>query len=405
MREDILDNRKSAEAGQIQWVIEQHFGELAEIIGIGQVDQFTRAHAHLEGIQIGGDAALCYARSLTVEFDEVELLIPATIAAVELGDSSDLATIGSLLKNQDPEVRNACRIGLRFANIGRQSAGLESLLDPKDLECSASFADAFAFHRRKLELKLQDFFEHESVYVQEYSFEAAGRASGTRVQDAFQNGIRSNSPRVREAAYRAACRSGLSQLLTTACRTKANEAKCVESISYFGLLSQPNDWQLLQKLLKEPATTVAAMSAIGKCGWVKLVPWLFDYLDSEEFCEPAALAFERITGLTVPRGEPREPPEDLDEDEKDFWVTTGLPETEIIREWWQENSGVFDEQHRYQEGHCVSKNPLPVIANELSPRVALDVYLRERALNHKNTPDWELETWPRYWQNPGWAFS
>ena len=389
----------------MQWVVEQHFAELAAIIGIGQADQLAKAHAHLDGIRIGGKASHSQARSVLVEFDDdVDLLIPATIAAMELGEADDVSTVGSLLAHEDVEVRNACRMGLRFANISRVCSNLESLIDSNEIGNSVSLVDALAFHRRAANFDLEAGFADECTYVQECSFEAAGRISGVLDYHAFETGLKSKSPRIRSAAYKAACRTGLHQL-PKACRSKAIEGECIESINFMGLLSNSNDWPLLQQLMKTPATTVAALSAIGKSGWVKLVPDLFDYLDSEEHCEHAALAFERITGLTVPRGEPREPPEDLDEDEKDFWVTTGLPETKIIRDWWQENSGVFDERHRYQEGHCVSQDPLPIIANQLSPLVALDAYLRERALNHRNTPDWELETWPKHWQTPGWAFS
>ena len=389
----------------MNWVLQQHFSAITATLGSMQYSLIRQAHQHLDGLRIGGAKSLKLAKKIIdTGSDDEDDYIPATIIAIELGEKEDIDNAVELLLQDSDDIRNACRIGLRFGDIRRCETQLRKIASSQDQSLAIAAADVLAFHRYPIRLQHEINLPSENAIAKSLFWEAAGRTResfGIKKIEAPNSAV---SPRVRAARLRAACRKGISNLHEI-CRKEAEIGDCIESIIFFGLLSKISDCNLLQKLLMNPTITVAALSAIGKSGWIRLVPSLLDFLDSEDYSQPATLAFERITGLTVPRGEPIEPPEDLDEDEKDLWVTAGLPETNIIREWWQENSGIFDEQHRYQEGHCVSKDPLPVIANQLSPRVALDVYLRERALNHKNTPDWELETWPRYWQNPGWTFS
>ena len=389
----------------MKWVLKTHFAEVAAIIGGGQYSQLDRAEAHLDGLRLGQDNSLELVReTLQSSCDDCDDLVPATILAVELGGRNDIDLAIQLLSHEDLDVRNSCRIALRFANISRCLPQLKSATQSNDAHTFASAIDVLAFHRQPVTIDIQRSLNRKDVDLQYLAFESSGRSPGRRSDNDIIKGLELNSPRIRNAVLRAGCRNHINRIREI-CHTRAIQNQCRESIHFFGLLSESHDDETLIKLLHNSDTTIPALTAIGKSGWAHLVPSIFDFLDSDDYTEHASLAFERITGLTVPRGEPREPPEDLDEDEKDFWVTVGMPETKIIRDWWQDNSNLFEQNQRYQEGHCVSQNPLPIIVNNLSQPVALDAYLRERALNHHTTPDWELETWPKYWQHPAWAFS
>ena len=377
----------------MKWVLEQHFSELAAIVSTKQYSQMERAAAHLDGLRLGNEASLQLARNALRQEDDPDELIPGVILLAERGSDADWDQMMECLAHDDAEIRNACRIGLRLSSIDALTGRLKNALTSPNLYAAAAAQDVLSFHRHPVTIDLRSAHSSQDAEIQYLTLEAAGRQPQAFAGNDWQLFLDSPSPKVREAALRAACRNGTAGVREV-CRSRALERACWESVLFFGLLSEKEDQETLRHLLQDSDTTVAALGAIGKGGWIESLPQLFPYLDSEEHQESAALAFERVTGLSVPRGEPQEPPDHLSEDEKDFWVPVGKPETHLILDWWQKNASQFSKHQRYQEGLDVSPATFSATLPDLSPLVSLDVYLRERALQSQ-IPDWELETWPR----------
>ena len=384
----------------MKWVLEQHFSEVAAIIGGRQFSQLDRAKAHLDGLRIGRTNSLSLAREIINSgSDDCDDYIPAVVLGVEIGDDNDITKSVELLGHEDRDIRNSVRIGLRFASVSRCLNQLAEAYNAESSVLSAAAQDVLSFHRKPLSTS-KLFLNDEDVDLHYLTFESVGRQFGSLPFKFLDKGLQSNSPRVRSATLRSACRSHLS-LIRENCLDRAVAKQCCESIYFFGMLSKYSDCQTLLDLLHSQATTHHAIAAIGKSGWAVLLPDLIQLLREEEFAESAAIAFERITGHSVPRGESVAPPDDLDEDEKDFWVGVGAPDADLIEQWWKENSCEFDDAKRYQEGQLRTiQEPLTNLRS-LSLEVAQDEYLRQSAYN-PNLDDWELETWPSHWHEPDW---
>ena len=206
-----------------------------------------------------------------------------------------------------------------------------------------------------------------------------------------------------KAFWKAMARSGHPQVVHSCRQRCAEQQPCHDAIRFLGVIADPHDFSLLRKLATHEGTAVAALEAMGNCGATELIPNILAALNIPLTADAAARSLERISGRMVPRSDPPPPPDHLTEDELDFWSHPGDPIPEAAHQWWKQNHYYFEAGKRYQAGRCVSDEPLGPVFDELPDEIRYDVYLRERALRFNQTPDWELETWPRHQRNLGWS--
>lgn len=353
-----------------------------------------RLEANLDGLRIVGSTAIEFEQAAIANDPLAAGVVALLLAESDSNQPDAAAQAVSLLRLENPEIRQAAWWGLRLASPRHMEPHLHTLLgkSKRDFASAAALA-ILAFHRLPAQTDLGDLADGESEEVAWLLAEAGGRMPGTWDGARFKQFMSKPSIRVREAALRASARSGIPELLTW-CREAASQsnAAALESISFLGVVGSQDDLMLLQRAASSPETANAAVSALGRLGLPDSVPALLDLLEVPTSAEAAAAAVQRITSLAVPRCAPPQPPAELSEEERDLWEPTLPVDVPLTRDWWKSNQGRFNREKRWQFGLSVSDDPLGPVFDQLPLAVRYDVYLRQRALV-PGTPDWELETW------------
>ena len=372
-------------------------------VGFVCPEELNRADAFLDGLRVDAEAAIALAGERFESPEEPLELATATLVLLECGGDNEVKPILDRLKEGDPEVCDAIRRGLRLSKVGRIKEGLFGLLGHTNPCIRATSLDVLAFHRQQPIADLDSLNNYEKPYVRRCVAEALGRLQPFQHEDILRILIADPDPKVRQSALRAAAKHGM-RGLANLCRARAaGNPPCLDSIRFLGVVGSGDDLEQLFQLTRNPLTSTPAIQAIGALGLPSSIPQLLQLLGEPTLNDAAALAIERITGFSVPRGDVPEPPPDATEDELDFWAPPAVAISKPACEWWQENSSSFTDGKRYQAGICVSDDPLGIHFNDLPYEVRCDVYLRERATQGNRIPDWELETWPWHQRNPGWA--
>ena len=373
------------------------------LIGFESPDELIRADAFLDGLRVDPEAAVMLAKERFNSPGEPLELGAAALIFLECGGDDDAKPLLDCLEAGDPEACDAIRRGLRLARVGRIGQKLRELLaHPNPVTCATAF-DVLAFHRQQPLGGIGQLHSHENTYVRRCVAEVVGRLQPFEHEAILRSLIPDNNPKVRQSALRAAAKQGMRGLVNLCRARAASNPPCLDSIRFLGVVGSGEDLEQLFQLTRNPLTSTQAIQAIGALGLPGSIPRLLHLLVEPTLNDAAALAIERISGFSVPRGDVPEPPPDATEDELDFWAPPAVAISKPACEWWQENSSSFTDGKRYQAGICVSDDPLGIHFNDLPYEVRCDVYLRERATQGNRIPDWELETWPWHQRNPGWA--
>ncbi len=404
----------------IRYVLNEHFGNAVELLtdcgefnsrlhGMEAIEgKYLRCEAHLDALRIVGREAICMGRFAIAEDPDAACLL-ALLLGEFVSEQPEMAVQAvTLLHNSSPEIRQSARRGLRLASYRHIEPLLRALLSQSKWDStSATALDILAFHRVTVRAEIGSPPIEEDDEITWLLAEAGGRIPGAWKATHLRQFIGHASPRVREAALRASARCGLPDL-PAFCREATLKAAPHEAIEFLGVVGSPEDLPRLQRAAQSAADLAVAKAALNGLGRLALpaaVPFLLEFLDHAELAECAVAAIERITGEQVPRGKPpAEPPPNLTEDELDFWEPIAPIDVPRARDWWKANAARFNPAKRYQAGLIVSDDPLGPVFDQLPLAVRYDVYLRERALT-PGTPDWELETWPKYQRNPTWSHS
>jgi len=308
-----------------------------------------------------------------------------------------------LLRHQSPEIRLSAWCGLRLASPRHVEPHLRALLvKPKWDFASAAALDILAFHRLPVQAEFVEPPAQEDDKIAWLLVEAGGRMRGDWKATHLKQFLGHASPRVRAAALRASARSSLPNLHAL-CRERSFAAQepDLECLRFLGVVGEPADVKNLLTIAKKDELRLAAFEAIGRLGFVDSIPILIEALSDPALIEPAAAAFQRITGEPVRRGDPLPPPADATEEQLDFDDPIVPVDIKATKAWWSSESHRFPRGERFRAGHCVSENPLGTVYDHLPGDARLDVYLRERALKGQGVPDMEPETWWYRQRNPG----
>lgn len=363
----------------------------------------SRLEAHLDGLRIEGEGAVALAVERLAAAEDDDDVAAAALVIVECGGRSHVQFVFDRLTEGNAKIGNAIRRGLRLAPVGKIPGELQELLSHSKPVTQAAALDVLTFHRSEAKFDLERLAVSDSAIVRLCVAEAAGRMQPFQHASLLRSLIGDEDGMVRRSALRAAARQGLRGLVDL-CRSRAtSKPACVESIRFLGVVGTEDDRQLLRQLAGEAPTCLPAIKAMGAQGLPRLIPNLLDFLSQPALNDAAALALERITGYSVPRGNPPAPPADATEEVLDFWAPPAVAIPESAIEWWRENRTQFVDGKRYQAGICVSDEPLGSHFDDLPDESRYDVYLRERAYHGTKVPDWELETWPWHQRNPRWA--
>ena len=378
-----------------------HFDSLSDLVrSIGDRSRAVRADAELDGLVIAGDESVALARDVVRDPQSEEAVAAATLVAFELQATPLYSDVLNLLRGQNPEFKDGVRYGLRLCNI--KPIVNELLRVANDAEPPSRIAafDVLTFHRKRVEMELEQLLKIENAQDRCLLLECLGRSRKANLVATFSQ---DTDPMIKKAFWRAMARSGHPDIVNRCRRSCVQEQPCHDAIRFLGVIGSSIDFNLLQQLSNHDATAVPAVEAMGILGATEIIPTIIKAVSNPVTAQAAAVALERISGRGVPRNDPPPPPDHLTEDELDFWFHPGDPIPEAATTWWKQNHYYFETGKRYQAGQCVSEDPLGPVFDKLPDDIRMDIYLRQRALDSANTPDWELETWPKYHRNPTWA--
>ncbi len=381
--------------------VRAHFESLAELVGYVVLrSEAERAAAHLDGLMVWGSDAIEVARAELAEPQVAESVTAAVAVAMALRVTDLYPLVVERFCGDAADVRNAARIGLRLGDVGSIVRSLEAAASGGSLATRIALLDVAAFHRRRPPCEPAELMACQEPESRAILVEALGRLGDPSLVLRFES---DSDPAVRRLFWRSLARAGDSAIASRCRQQIAQDRPCHDAIRCLGVVGSAQDVPALVKLAQDESTALPAIEALGILGACEVVPHLVDMLSGPHSAQTAAESLERITGRTVPRGDPLPPPEHLSDDERDFWFHPGDPIVDAVQQWWDQNRASFEPGKRYQAGICVSDDPLGAVFDQLPDDVRRDVYLRERALRSTTTPDWELETWPKYQRDPGWA--
>lgn len=382
-------------------LLQFHFDSLAELIRhIGDRTSAVRVAAELDGLVVAGEESRDIAKGVLENPDSAEEVAAATLVAFELQATTLCPDILNLLCGKNLELRNGVRCGLRLCKIRPVVNDLLRLASYAEPTAKIAILDVLTFHRIPVHMDFLQLLKVDDPETRLLLLECLGRSRNAILVSTFSQ---DTDPKVKKAFWKAMARSGHPDVVNSCRRSCVQERPCHDAIRFLGVIGSSKDFNLLLQLSKHEATAVPAVEAMGILGATELIPSIIKALGNPVTSQAAAVALERISGRGVPRNDPPQPPDHLTEDELDFWFHPGDPIPEAAETWWKQNHYYFETGKRYQAGQCVSDDPLGTVFDELTDDIRMDIYLRQRALDSANTPDWELETWPKYHKNPAWA--
>lgn len=385
-------------------VSDQHFAILGDQLeaDLGSASRANRAADNLDAL------ALYWSSGAEIPADLVAgSETRGEIAALVLtGDRiQDYSIVARILDKRapTPEMWNGIRLGLRLSQPAAWRQLLSELLFGEDAWGVAIAMDVLLFHRQLVDVDPVPLLQHDDPMIRRIVVGALGRSLDRNSTKGIAIALSDTDATVRREALRAAARFGLPELSERCVAMSTGQRPCLNAIRFLGVVGDHEDFGLLRQLAETDSTASAAVEAMGILGAAELIPDIVAAVSHPLTSHTAAAAIERISGRSLPRSAPPEPPAHLTEEELDFWFHPGEPVAEAAEEWWQQSATDFQSGKCYQAGRCVSDDPLGPGFNDLPDEVRRDLYLRQRARDYQNTPDWELETWPRHQRIPNWA--
>ncbi len=331
-----------------------------------------RLVAHLDGLQIAGDAAVALSRA-TLDVPGVGQLFVACVLAIERRDATQIDYLLSLLDAVPDAPRAlASAFGWVAAPLLRGLTG-PLLASPSPAARWLGLV-ACAQHRVDPGTALVQALQDPNPRLRACALRAAGELGRIDLLPACLAHIADAVPAVALCAARSAVLLG----------DRAEALRCVQTLALkpgphqrqalaIALFTSDNTTarKLVKQLAAQGADTRTLIFAAGWSSDVQVMPWLFKQMESKLHARVAGEAFSFITGIdlawnhlhgdapddepTGPNGDPDDHDVALDEDEDLRW-----PDLQKLTAWWQQNQAQFAAGTRYVVGasptpeHCAT---------------------------------------------------
>lgn len=348
-----------------------------------------RAEAHLDGLRLAEGHAVDLARPL-LSGEERGAATAATFVLMAMNDRDLEQEVAAALAGKAP-ASDGVRVGLRHCPLGGLAGRLVELAVSGDPESRARACDVLAFHRAPAPPRFAELLDAEDPGLRLLAFGSAGRFGGPWDLRRLEETLGKAGASLQRAAFETSARlgtKGLAQGLRAAAKGRVPEA-----LACLGVLGDRADLPLLRAALDDAALANAALAGLGALGDPQAVPSILARMGSAGTAIAAGAAFVRITGATgIEAAEPLPPPEDMPDEEKEFWEAPRPPDPERARAFWAGNEARFAAAARWQGGVDVSAAPpKPEILDLLPLEARRDVYLAARAQDPRFAPDLEIE--------------
>jgi uncharacterized protein (TIGR02270 family) len=346
-----------------------------------------RAEAHLDGLRIGGEAAIEIARPFLAG-DEKGAATAAAFTFLASDDPGRAREVLAALAGAPEPAADGIRIALRHSEVRLAEDGLYDLALGPDLRLRALAADVLTFHRLRPPPEIEGLLDHEDGEVRALGFAAAGRAGKVLTARHLEGALKDEQPHVRAAGLEAAARCGLAELPSICRRAAGGYEPVPEALEFLGVVGGPADVRHLETAMRDAAVAPVAILAAGDLGNPALVPALLTAMGDAGLSELAAVAFSRITGVEVPR---LAAPATAAAGDRLADTQALPPDVDRLRAIWDSVRDRLPRAQRCERGQDLDCISLAAALRSLPLRSRRVFYLARRHRDPGGVPDVELE--------------
>lgn len=351
-----------------------------------------RLLAHVDGLVIGGEAAVGELLLPALETDERARISAAALALLAGGGKRELQELLEVLDSGDEVQRSGIGRALELSEREGLEAALLGRLSAEDPSLRALAFRVLAFRGAVPQEKRAQWLygdEAEPVIAALRDARPLPRDVGQTVLPQL---LVDSRPGVREAAMLAGLVSG-ARAAWKVCHKVAEEggAGRKQCMAVLALGGDERDVELLVGLLRQEDLRADVLWALGFSGQALAAEACLQWMGDDEAAALAGEAFSAITGLRL-EGEYRKAAEEadalipLEEEDLDANLVPGpeaslpVPAQEAVKRWWQKAQKGFERGARYLRGtkldagrllEALGSEPMrrrPVLALELAIR-------------------------------------
>jgi uncharacterized protein (TIGR02270 family) len=368
-----------------------------------------RLLAHVDGLVVGGEAAVSELLLPALETDEPERISAAAVALLSGGGKHELEETLAVLDSGD-EVQRA---GVGRAMALSEREGLQEVLlkrlSAEDPALQAVAFQVLAFRGTVPQETRTQWLYRDAVEPVIAALWGPGPLSRDVVQSVLPQLLVDPRSGVREAATMAGLVSGARAAWKT-CRKVAEEGGAGQRLALVAMAlgGDERDAEWLAGLLSKEPLRADVLWALGFSGYALAAEACLEWMGGEDKTSAlAGEAFSAITGLQL-QGEYRKPAKEeeealipLEEEDLDADLVPGpeaslaVPVREAVERWWQKGRKNFERGARYLRGtrldagvllDALGREPMrrrPVLALELAIRSRGAHLLQTRAFTRR----------------------
>src|SRR5215217_206332 len=376
--------------------------ELADVVELEE-----RLLAHVEGLVVGGDAALNMLLLPALEADESERISAAALALLSGGGKRELEAMLAVLDSGDEAPRAAIGRAMALSEQPELAAVLLKRLTADFASPCAVAFDVLASRGALPQETRTEWLYRDAAEPVIAALRAPGPLPRAIAQTLLPRLVVDPRPGVREAAIMVGLISG-APAAWMACLKVAEEGgtgrrECLVALALGG---EARDAEWLASLLPHASLRADVLWALGFSGQALAAEACLDWMGDDTLSVLAGEAFSAITGLRLEgeyRAAPSEESETLVPLEEDLEAnlvpgpeaSLPLPIQEAVAAWWRTARRDFAPGVRHLRGKTVDAGGLveallrepmrrrPMLALELAIRSRGAHILHPRALTHR----------------------
>jgi len=402
-------------------VLEEHLDEAAFLWSQWEIALMSARHdladtaeceerllAHVEGLVIGGEAAVGELLLPGLETDERERISAAALTLLAGNGKKELEELLEVLDSGDEVQRAGVGRAMEVSEREGLDAALLRRLTAEEPALRALAFQVLAFRGAVPQEKRTEWLYKDEAGPVIAALRDARPLPRDVVQTLLPQLLVDPRPGVRAAAMMAGLVSG-ARAAWKACHKVAEEGGVgrQQCLAVLALGGDERDLELLTGLLRQEALRADVLWALGFSGQALAAEACLEWMDDDKVAALAGEAFSAITGLKLEREYRKAAKEEseslipLEEEDLDANLVPGpeaslpIPVREAVERWWQKAQKGFERGARYLRGNKLDADRLvealgsepmrrrPVLALELAIRSRGALLLQTRAFTHR----------------------
>jgi uncharacterized protein (TIGR02270 family) len=339
----------------------------------------NRIQAHLDGLCLAGEAGWEICQEALQQGDAGEYFA-ASLPAFRSGDEN---RITYLLENggSDLDLSKGIISALGWLPYSQAGPYIKRLIAEQSPNLCRIGIAASAIHRIDPGKHLENALLDEDQALKARALKAVGELGRMDLLPALVGHFTHNDETCRFfAAWSAVLlgdRSAIPLLQALAVTSSCYQQQSVETA--FLVMEREDTLKWYEQLAQMSERPRLAVTCAGAMGDSVLVPWLIDQMKSPALARVAGEAFTTITGADIsnnglkgskPEGFQNGPTDNLDDEDVGIDPDDDLPwpDSELVKDWWQQHKGLFVSETRYFLGETISNTCLQQVLYSGSQR-------------------------------------